>query len=249
MTQGSVPGSRLFAFGSGRDDRRRKAVAARETKYLGESLAAVTESGVFEGYASLFGVTDLGKDVVAPGAFAESLARRGAAGVRMLWQHGPAEPIGRWLSIVEDARGLRVRGRLNLAVARARELHALMREGAVDGLSIGFRVERARADKPAGLRRLERVDLWEISLVTFPMLPGARVSGVKGAFPSPLRGGPSRSEAKVRGGGVSASIAERSADTPARLGPKGRVRPPHRGEGNAPLALAIRCAAARLFNP
>jgi HK97 family phage prohead protease len=139
---------------------------------------------VFEGYASLFGVADLGKDTVAPGAFAASLARRGAGGVRMLWQHDPGEPIGRWLSIVEDARGLRVRGKLNLAVARAREIHALIKEGAVDGLSIGFRVERARQDRAAGLRRLERLDLWEISVVTFPMQPGARVSGVKRGPPT-----------------------------------------------------------------
>ena len=120
-------------------------------------LPASTEDGIFEGYASLFEVADLGKDVVAPGAFAASLARRGVGGVRMLWQHDPAEPIGRWLAIAEDARGLRVRGELNLAVGRAREIHALMRGGAIDGLSIGFRVERARTDR-AGLRRLERLD-------------------------------------------------------------------------------------------
>ena len=74
---------------------------------------------------------------------------------------------------------MRVRGKLNLAVERAREIHALMRDGAVDGLSIGFRVERARAERPTGLRRLEKLDLWEISVVTFPMLPDARVETVK----------------------------------------------------------------------
>jgi uncharacterized protein len=150
----------------------------REVKFVAERVATVGETGVFEGYASLFGVADLGRDVVAPGAFAESLARRGASGVRMLWQHDPAEPIGRWLAIAEDARGLRVRGELNLAVGRAREIHALMRGGAIDGLSIGFRVERARTDR-AGLRRLERLDLWEISVVTFPMMPGARIGAAK----------------------------------------------------------------------
>lgn len=149
-----------------------------EVKTLAQPIHSLAEDGVFDGYASLFGIADLGKDVVAPGAFAESLKRRGPRGVRMLWQHDPAEPIGRWLTIVEDARGLRVRGRLNLAVERAKEIHALMREGAVDGLSIGFKVERARKDR-TGLRRLEKLDLWEISLVTFPMHPGARVSGVK----------------------------------------------------------------------
>ncbi|MDX3805472.1 MAG: HK97 family phage prohead protease [Bosea sp. (in: a-proteobacteria)] len=141
--------------------------------------------GIFEGYASLFRIPDLGKDVVEPGAFRDSLARRGPSGVKLLWQHDPAEPLGRWLSLSEDSRGLFVRGRLSLAVARAREIHALMREGAIDGLSIGFRPERARNEPRTGLRRLERVDLWEVSIVTFPMLPQARVSAVKTAFRNP----------------------------------------------------------------
>lgn len=153
---------------------------ARETKFVGEPPSSVTQAGVFEGYASLFDQPDLGRDVVVRGAFSASLARRGAAGVRMLWQHDPAEPVGRWLSIVEDARGLKVRGQLNLAVARAREIRSLLLDGGIDGLSIGFRVERARTDKATGLRRLEKLDLWEISLVTFPMLPAARVGSVKG---------------------------------------------------------------------
>jgi HK97 family phage prohead protease len=150
-----------------------------ERKFLPELVSAVDTDGVFEGYASLFGEADLGKDVVMPGAFSDSLRKRGAAHVRLLWQHDPGQPIGRWLSIAEDIRGLRVRGRLNLAVSQARDIHALMRDGAVDGLSIGFRVERARAERPTGLRRLEKLDLWEISVVTFPMLPGARVETVK----------------------------------------------------------------------
>jgi HK97 family phage prohead protease len=152
---------------------------ARETKFIGEPPSAVTDAGEFEGYASLFDEPDLGKDVVIRGAFSASLARRGAAGVRMLWQHDPSEPVGRWLSLVEDARGLKVRGRLNLAVARAREIRSLLKDGGIDGLSIGFRVERARTDKATGLRRLQKLDLWEISLVTFPMLPAARVGSVK----------------------------------------------------------------------
>lgn len=140
--------------------------------------------GHFTGYASLFGVPDLGRDVVAPGAFAASLAARGASGVRMLWQHDPAEPVGRWLSLAEDARGLRVAGQLNLAVQRGRELDALLREGALDGLSIGFRTQRATPER-GGLRRLHSLDLWEISLVTFPLQPGARIA-VKAAPAPPL---------------------------------------------------------------
>ena len=165
-----------------------------EARFQPVALSHVDESGLFEGYASLFGVADMSRDVVEPGAFRESLTRRGAKGVKLLWQHDPSTPIGRWLSLVEDAKGLKVRGRLSLAVTRARELHALMREGAIDGLSIGFRTERARIDASSGQRRLIRLDLWEVSLVTFPMLPGARVSSVKGA-PSTqfhnLKNGPS----------------------------------------------------------
>ena len=163
----------------------RAVFAARETKRAPLALANVDASGVFEGYASLFGVVDLGRDVVMPGAFRETIARRGASGVKMLWQHRAAEPIGAWLAIEEDARGLKVTGRLNLAVAKAREVLALMREGAVDGLSIGFRAERSQRDAN-GLRRLKKIDLWEISLVTFPMLPQARVTAIKRA-PMALR--------------------------------------------------------------
>src|SRR4051794_9575933 len=149
--------------------------ASPEVKLLALKPRAVAADGTFSGYASLFGVADLGRDVMMPGAFAASLARRGPSGIRMLWQHDPAEPVGRWLSIAEHARGLHVRGQLNLAVRRARELAALIADGAVDGLSIGFRTEKARPER--GLRRLVEVDLWEISLVTFPRLPGARVEG------------------------------------------------------------------------
>jgi uncharacterized protein len=151
----------------------------REMKLLAGPLSMTETDGIFEGYASLFGIPDLGKDVVISGAFTDSLKKRKPGDIRMLWQHDPGTPIGRWLAIGEDRRGLRVRGKLNLAVERARDIHALMRDGAVDGLSIGFRVERARAERPTGLRRLERLDLWEISIVTFPMLPGARVEAVK----------------------------------------------------------------------
>ena len=128
------------------------------------------------GYASVFGVRDQGGDIVAPGAYAASLKRLAERGgrVRMLWQHDPAQPIGLWDEVAEDARGLRVKGRLLTEVARAREAAALLAAGAVEGLSIGYRTLRAEA-LPGGGRRLLELDLWEVSLVTFPMLPAARV--------------------------------------------------------------------------
>lgn len=160
-----------------------KTVGHGERKFVDMALSGVAADGTFAGYASLFGEPDLARDVVERGAFARSLARRGAAGVRMLFQHDPAEPIGAWQELREDARGLFVRGRLALEVARAREALALMRQGGLDGLSIGFRTVRASADRKARLRRILEADLWEISVVTFPMLPGARIHAVKAAEP------------------------------------------------------------------
>ncbi|MFA6206053.1 MAG: HK97 family phage prohead protease [Methylocystis sp.] len=152
---------------------------APEIKRAESPLLQANDAGAFSGYASLFGMVDSGGDMVMTGAFARSLVMRGAQGVKMLWQHQAAEPIGMWSSIVEDSRGLKVEGRLDLSVARAREALSLMRKGAIDGLSIGFRTRRATTDKSRGVRRLHEIDLWEISIVTFPMLPQARIGAVK----------------------------------------------------------------------
>ena len=142
---------------------------------------AVHPDGSVEGYASLFGEIDQARDMVMPGAFAQTLRLRGVRRIPMLFQHDPAEPIGIWQEIAEDWRGLRVRGRLIPDVKRARELLALLREGAADGLSIGFKTVKARVDPKTRVRKLAEIDLWEISVVTFPMLPEARVSAVKAA--------------------------------------------------------------------
>lgn len=150
-----------------------------DSKMLRFDCKSLDASGVFTGYAARFNTADLGRDLIVPGAFAESLAQRGAAGVRMLFQHDPAEPIGVWLELREDARGLFVRGRLLSEIARGREVLSLMRAGAIDGLSIGFRTVEGRTHPKTGIRRLSKIDLWEISVVTFPMHPGARVAAFK----------------------------------------------------------------------
>ncbi len=147
----------------------------------GKLVPVAPGTGVFDGYASLFGRRDQQGDVVVTGAFAQSLKTKGAENIRMLFQHNPAEPVGTWIEVVEKPRGLWVRGRLNLKVQRGRELLALLESGGLDGLSIGFKTIRARNDRVSGTRQLLSIDLWEISLVTFPMLDGARVSTVKSA--------------------------------------------------------------------
>jgi HK97 family phage prohead protease len=147
----------------------------------------IDADGTVEGYASLFGEVDQARDMVMPGAFANTLAQRNIRRVPMLFQHDPAEPIGIWLELVEDFRGLRARGKLIPDVQRSREVLALVRAGALDGLSIGFRTVKGRVDPKTRVRRLIEVDLWEISIVTFPLLAGARVRAVKEARDSDER--------------------------------------------------------------
>lgn len=144
----------------------------------------ITEGASIAGYASLFGLVDQGGDIVARGAYAASLKRLTAAGrgVKLLWQHDPAQPIGIWDEVREDDRGLFVKGRLLTDVARGREAASLIEAGAIDGLSIGYRTLRAAKDD-SGRRVLSEVELWEVSLVTFPMLPDARI-GAKAENPS-----------------------------------------------------------------
>jgi uncharacterized protein len=150
-----------------------------ESKFTALAITPDTETGVFSGYASLFNREDLGGDIVLPGAFRRSLAARKPDSVRMLFQHDAAEPIGVWDELREDAHGLYAKGHLLPDVARAREVLALIRGGAVDGLSIGFRATRATRDAKSGIRRIAEIDLWEISIVTFPMQPDARITAVK----------------------------------------------------------------------
>lgn len=139
-------------------------------------------NGAIEGYASRFGEVDNGGDSVAPGAYQASLGAMSAEGrrVKMLWQHDPSQPIGVWDSVMEDQTGLFVKGRILSDVAKGREALALIESGAVDGLSIGYRTVRAERGAK-GERILKELDLWEVSVVTFPMQQSARIDAAKAA--------------------------------------------------------------------
>lgn len=137
----------------------------------------------FAGYAALFDRADRSGDIVRRGAFARAVAL-GPKGLPLLWQHEPGKPIGRIEHLAEDARGLRVIGRLSGRSGVAREAAALLGDGAVSGLSFGYRVRGSRA---GANRELTDVELVEVSLVTFPMQPGARVLAVDRIDPSPDR--------------------------------------------------------------
>ncbi len=156
-------------------------LVGRECKFSTAPINEVTKDGVFSGYASLFGQTDLGNDRVLKGAFERSIRERKASGIRMLFQHNPDKPIGVWEELREDDRGLWVRGRIIKDVSNGAEVLNLMRSGALDGLSIGFKTKISNRDRKSGIREIVEADLWEISVVTFPMLPQARVSQVKRA--------------------------------------------------------------------
>lgn len=165
------------------------------------------EKGMFEGYGSIFGNKDLGNDVVEAGAFSKSLRKRKPNQVKLLWQHKQDQPIGVFEKITEDGDGLQVKGRLALGTQQGREAFELMKMGALDGLSIGYKADpdKQSYDERRRRRMLKEVDLMEISLVTFPMNPKARVTMVKACdktirdWETFLReeGEMSRSEAKV----------------------------------------------------
>lgn len=144
-------------------------------------IKAVSDDGLFSGYASVFDMVDGDYDVVVKGAFAESLAAWQAKNAlpALLWQHRQSEPIGVYTKMIEDSVGLYVEGRLCLEAVRGKEAHALMKMGALSGLSIGFVSRDDSYDRVTGVRTLKKVDLWEVSVVTFPANDAARVNGIK----------------------------------------------------------------------
>jgi len=187
-----------------------------------------TPDGAVEGYASLFGEIDQARDMMMRGAFADTLAKRGVRRIPMLFQHDPSEPIGVWLELREDHRGLYARGRLIPEVERARELISLLRAGAVDGLSIGFKTVRGRIDPRTRIRSLLAVDLWEISIVTFPLLAGARVAAVKEVASRPLSQARTRAEREWMRVAGAAGAADVPAPAPRRHKNRSSVRRPGR---------------------
>lgn len=191
-------------------------------------VKAVGEDGTIEGYGSVFGNVDSYGDIVLPGAFAKTLAAWGDKGglPPILWQHKSSEPIGVWTAMAEDAKGLKVTGRLLVqddpVAARA---YAHLKAGSISGLSIGYSVpEGGEAFDPAtGVNRLSCLNLYEVSVVTFPANEAAQVDRVRSrelladprALETVLRdAGLSRGAAKaILAGGLKAAQAERDART------------------------------------
>jgi hypothetical protein len=145
-------------------------------------IKSMSETGAFEGYGSIFGNADSYGDRVVKGAFSASLAAHKAKGTApvMLWQHNADWPIGVWSEIREDDRGLYVKGQLNTETEKGREARSLLTQGAISGLSIGFTAPAgARQRLEDGTTELRTVDLWEVSLVTFPANDQATVLSAK----------------------------------------------------------------------
>jgi HK97 family phage prohead protease len=141
-------------------------------------LKELESDGMFSGYASVFNNVDLGMDVVMPGAFrSKDMMLTKDKKIRVLWQHDMHQPIGK-ATVAEDEKGLAFEGQLIMASPRAQEAHALMKEGILDGMSIGYDTIDSDLTE-GGVRQLKRVKLWEISVVTFGMNPKARINDVK----------------------------------------------------------------------
>ena len=178
--------------------------------------------GKFEGYGSIFGNKDLGNDVIEKGAFMRSLKRKKPHQIKLLYQHKTDMPIGVFEEIKEDQQGLYVKGKLALQTQAGKEAYELMKMGALDGLSIGFKVnpDQVSYDKRSRRRMIKEVDLMEISLVTFPMNPKATVRSVKASeisireWENGLRDAfqLSRSEAKVAAGAITKSFEDKQRE-------------------------------------
>lgn len=154
------------------------------TKEFDFELKSISEDdGTFSGYGAVFGNIDRGGDIILPGAFTKSINSYRTAGKspKMLWHHDLRQPIGVWTSMAEDNHGLRMEGRLTKGVAKAQEVHALLKDGAIDGLSIGYLAVDYDYNSADGTRELKELDLYEVSVVTIPMNGLSTVNEVKSA--------------------------------------------------------------------
>lgn len=186
-------------------------------------IKALAETGEFEGYGSTFGgEPDSYGDVIAAGAYKDSLSQHKAKGTmpKMFWQHDSSQPIGKWLDAAEDDKGLLMKGRLNMGVQRGKEAYALLKEGDIDGLSIGYRIKEYSVDTESGVWTLEKLDLFEVSVVSIGANQNAAISSVKAAKASlelteRVKAGDRLTEREfetwLKGLGFSNSQAERAA--------------------------------------
>ena len=184
---------------------------------VGFEIKAVNADGTVEGYGSVFGVRDNYDDVISKGAFVQSLKDHKAAGTMpaMLWQHDADKPIGVWTEMVEDEKGLRIKGQLAMETVKGKEAHALLKMGALNGLSIGFMSKEWAYDRDTEVRTLTAIDLWEVSLVTFPANEKARVTNVKSADEMAT---PKDAEKALRDAGFSKSDATAFVSRVMRMG-------------------------------
>lgn len=194
-----------------------RATDGRMTRACRIQIKAVGDDGTIEGYASVFGVVDNWDDIIAPGAFSATIAEHKAAGTMpaMLWQHEEDEPIGVWMDMAEDAKGLRVKGKLCLDTSCGKEAYALLKVGAISGLSVGFVTKAYTYDTETDIRTLTEIDLWEVSLVTFPANAKARVTNIKS---SDDIGAPKDAERILRDAGFSKADATAYVSRVMRMG-------------------------------
>ncbi len=196
---------------------RKDAGGGREVRSFALQIKAAGDDGTVEGYGSVFGVRDNYDDVIAKGAFIQSLKDHKAAGTMpaMLWQHDADKPIGVWTDMVEDEKGLRIKGQLAMETVKGKEAHALLKMGALNGLSIGFVSKEWAYDSETEVRTLTAIDLWEVSLVTFPANEKARVTNVKSADEMAT---PKDAEKVLRDAGFSKSDATAFVSRVMRMG-------------------------------
>ena len=196
---------------------RKDAGGGCEVRSFALQIKAAGDDGTVEGYGSVFGVRDNYDDVISKGAFVQSLKDHRAAGTMpaMLWQHDADKPIGVWTEMVEDEKGLRIKGQLAMETVKGKEAHALLKMGALNGLSIGFISKEWAYDRDTEVRTLTAIDQWEVSLVTFPANEKARVTNVKSADEMAT---PKDAEKALRDAGFSKSDATAFVSRVMRMG-------------------------------